>query len=68
MAYGKTEEEMKQVIDEAELAFWAVIAAKFPEVKTGDFPPEVALTFSEVCRRAVLNWLMFNYPNHRLSR
>jgi len=68
MAYGKTDDEMRQLTDEAELAFWATIADKFPEVKTGDFPPDATIEFSEACRLAVNRWLMFNYPTHRLSK
>ena len=68
MAYGKTDDEMRQLVDEAEQAFWAVIADKFPEVKTGDFPPDATIEYAKACRLAVDRWLRFNYPMHRLSR
>ncbi len=68
MAYGKTDDEMRQLVDKAEQAFWAVIFDNFPEVKTGDFPPDAEIEYSEACRLAVDRWLGINYPMHRLSK
>ncbi len=49
--------------EEADDAFWAVIARHFPEAKTGDFPPEATehLRLTEVA--AIMYWLILNTPS-----
>ncbi|WGS54457.1 hypothetical protein LFL96_25935 [Paraburkholderia sp. D15] len=54
--------EIESAVEEAKEAFWAVIASKFPEVKSGDFPPDAAHQFDHHCELAVLIWLRLNHP------
>lgn len=46
----------------AEEQFWATIAARFPEAKTGDYPPDLAFARNQHNREDVLQWLKFNAP------
>jgi len=46
----------------AQEAFWTEIAGAFPEVKSGDFDPQVQLAFDEVCASAVTHWVDINAP------
>lgn len=46
----------------AELAFWAVVAAKVPEATTGDLEPLVAHEFRTACERAIRVWINSNAP------
>ena len=56
------EERIKAAAVDAELAFWATVAAAFPEATTGDFdPPELARLGDEF-KGAVESWVMFNIP------
>lgn len=56
-------EKIEQAVEEAEGAFWQAVAAKFPEVTTGDFSPDAASQFSRACELAVLIWLKSNHPD-----
>jgi len=55
--------QIESAVEEAQEAFWAVIAEKFPEVKTGDFPPDASHQFSHHCELAVSIWLRLNHPD-----
>ena len=44
----------------AQDAFWAVIAERFPEVATGDLPPDADAAFDDACDRVVWQWLGSN--------
>ncbi|PRZ45354.1 hypothetical protein [Paraburkholderia fungorum] len=61
-----TNEQMEKRIEEvAELAtedFWARVASRFPEVKTGDFPPDAHLALKTATEQAIRVWLTFNHP------
>ena len=37
------ERRVREAIARADEAFWAEIARSFPEVKTGDFPPDLTV-------------------------
>lgn len=45
---------------EAEEAFWAEIAAHFPEIKTGDLCPFESFNFSQAAHKAVNSWVDTN--------
>lgn len=51
-----------QILEEAQSAFWAVIAKNYPNVKTGDFSPEATTAFDDACMTAVTLWLAANTP------
>lgn len=50
------EERIKKAIEDADVAFWEVIAKQFPEIKSGDFPPDAWFKFSEAQEKAVKVW------------
>jgi len=53
-------EKMDQVIEDAQIAFWEVVAKKYPEVKSGDFPPDASFAFDGACKKALEFWLEWN--------
>jgi hypothetical protein len=54
--------KLDEATEKAGLAFWAAVAEFFPEVKTGDYPPELTFEFNVACERAIGWWLIFNHP------
>lgn len=57
---SKTEDRIREALMEADLAFWDVIAEKFPEVKTGDLDPMTTMGLSAEQEKAVHEWLTLN--------
>jgi len=57
-----SEDKVRRVeaVDTAEDMFWASIAADYPEINSGDFPPELAMAMSEQLLRHVKVWLELN--------
>lgn len=53
---------LEKIVKEAELAFWAKVAALIPETDTGDFPPDVTFEFTQACETAVDRWVFWNVP------
>lgn len=51
----------------AQEAFWESMVASFPEIKTGDFPPEADLRFDQACISATTTWIDANRPR-RVAR
>ena len=54
------DERLADALTDAQSAFWEVIAQRFPEVRSGDFPPDAAALFERACSDAALTWLAFN--------
>lgn len=50
-----------EAIDDAELAFWSVIADKFPECRTGDASPEEVMELWNAHKKAVGAWIIQNW-------
>lgn len=59
-------DRIKKAVEEADLAFWAKIAQAFPEVKTGDFPPDATFAWNRARDEAVYWWLVYNHPNSEM--
>jgi len=55
-------EKTQDIIEEAQEAFWFVIAASHPHIKTGDFSPADYIDFNRACERAVECWIASNQP------
>lgn len=55
----------EQAVEAAEPAFWAVIAARFPEVTSGDFAPGDAHALTSAMENAVSTWLLYNHPSNQ---
>lgn len=56
-------ERVKRVATDAEQAFWAEVAGRFPEAAQGDFDPLAAARFSAACEAAVQHWVDLNVPD-----
>jgi hypothetical protein len=56
----RDDELIEQHVRQAQAAFWSVIAERFPEVATGDLPPEADSAFDAASFRAVWSWLGAN--------
>jgi hypothetical protein len=53
-------ERLEAAVNEAELAFWDVIAKAYPEIKTGDLDPGAAHRLTTAMTAAVEAWLDAN--------
>lgn len=58
--------KLDAVVQEAQDAFWAVIAKHHPECKSGDISPGSVLAFDSACYLVVDTWLDANQPKGRL--
>lgn len=58
------ESRIKTTLDEAEGAFWAKVAAQFPEAKYGGLPPEVVIELRGAMERAIRTWVGLNIDAH----
>jgi len=56
----KEQEKVRKVVDEAEEAFWAIIAKNYPEIKTGDLCFSVVGPWTLGNRDVVRIWLDTN--------
>lgn len=54
------DKHITQVVETAQLAFWAKVAEAFPSITSGDFPPDASIRFDDQCRRAIELWLRLN--------
>lgn len=62
MVYGKTEEAFRSILQEAEQAIFLKVLESYPQIKTGDFPPDATIELSQAVEKAVRYWLAINYP------
>ncbi len=54
--------DVAHIAELAELAFWAVVAAKVPEATHGDLEPLVAHEFRQACELVIQRWIDSNVP------
>ena len=54
------QKRIANAVEEAQEAFWAAIGKAFPEIKTGDFPPDAQAAFDAACESAVETWVTGN--------
>jgi len=57
---GIAQERIEATVEYAEDQFWRVIVEEFPEVETGDFPPDADARLKRDLTRAVEIWLSYN--------
>lgn len=65
-----TEERIEKAVNEAEDAFWSVIAERFPEAETGDMYIDACVRFTDNLEHNVRLWLATNtdlLPDHWAS-
>lgn len=63
-------ERVVEAVEEAENAFWVVIAEKFPEAKTGNMYFDASVEFSDKCHDTAKLWVALNtnlLPDHWAS-
>lgn len=53
---------LETALGAADEAFWAVIAERFPEATTGDYPPDLTWARENHNKEDLLWWLRFNAP------
>lgn len=57
---SKDEPRIGEALQAAEDAFWASIAATYPEAKSGDLSPYQSIRLIGVMRETLIEWLEFN--------
>jgi hypothetical protein len=62
LAPATPEARLDAAIDAAQRAFWAALAAAYPEIRTGDLSPDVDLMFSAASTEAAREWVAGNLP------
>ena len=55
-------ERVDEVLQQAAQAFWAAVAGGYPEVETGEFGPDEAVSLELAMRTALHRWLLYNRP------
>lgn len=53
----------KDALHFADLAFWAKIKEFFPEVESGELPPEAVDELARAQEKTLYHWLRWNYPD-----
>lgn len=64
----KLKSNTDELIENAELAFWDVIAKGVPEARSGDLDPGVSFELSRIIKKAVFWWIRFNVPRKSLEK
>lgn len=62
MSTGLGMQDLDSLVQEAEAAFWEVIANRFPDAKTGDLSPLATIRLSQAQEEAVKEWIANNVP------
>ncbi|KCB41411.1 hypothetical protein L539_3487 [Bordetella hinzii 5132] len=55
-----TNERIAAAVEKAQEKFWAIIASRFPEIRSGDFSPDAQMKFDGACEEAVRIWIDSN--------
>jgi hypothetical protein len=50
------------MLEDAQDAFWHIVAAAYPLAKSGDFPPDATFDFDDACEKAAGTWAKYNVP------
>ena len=54
------DERIKEASRKANDVFWETLADQFPEINSGDYPPEETETFELQCLEAARLWVRLN--------
>ncbi len=57
---SSNKKRLENALNEAEHAFWRVIAEQYPEIKSGDLMPSDVFAFEEALEKGVIAWLDTN--------
>ena len=55
-------DRLDKIVQDAEYAFWAVVAENYDEIRTGDCDPFEAIRFTESLKRQIISWYVNNLP------
>ena len=55
-----TKKDIKSVAEDALEAFWATVAASYPEAKHGDMTPAGEVTLKRAAIAAITEWVEYN--------
>jgi hypothetical protein len=58
-----TARELRELVSNAEEAFWRVIADHFPHARTGDLSIDQTIRFSMIATESVEEWILNNVPD-----
>jgi hypothetical protein len=53
-------EKVAELVKEAEANFWAYIADSFPDITSGDFPPDATIKLEKQLNESVQLWITVN--------
>lgn len=62
MKPSQDKERLVEAVEVGEDMFWNAIATAYPEIKSGDFPPDLAMEMSDKLTQFVTVWLKMNEP------
>ena len=62
---NEIESRIEGIARDAQDDFWEVVSENFPEVTSGDFPPDASFVFDDACEKAIGVWLDWNHPDRR---
>lgn len=54
--FRERDDKLQGVVTEAQKAFWRVVAKKYPDITTGDLPPDITAVFDVACEEVVRIW------------
>lgn len=60
---ARIERTTQSVAESAQEAFWAEVVRQHPEIKAGDFPPDMQMQMNDLLERAVEVWVDGNSPD-----
>jgi hypothetical protein len=63
--YDLSDKKLDDVVMNADLAFWDVVAESYPEVQSGDFPPDATFEIHDAMKTAINRWLDWNHPDRQ---
>lgn len=62
---GIDKEHFAKALEAAKGKFWDRIVDHYPEVQSGDFPPDCTIEIGKAMEKAVIWWLYYNHPKYQ---
>jgi hypothetical protein len=60
-------DKVAEIVEEAKQRFWEHIADSFPNIKSGDFPPDATFKLDNQLNESVKIWLEFNSESEEVE-
>jgi hypothetical protein len=64
MKPSQDKKRLVEAVEHAENLFWNAIASDYPEITSGDFPPDLSMEMSDKLTQFVTVWLKTNEPQN----